>query len=187
MKNLLELVDQIKADLVQSYDLRLQAAKNMVKARELVDNKDPEGKGMKWKEFATEHFDLSWSEVKKLVKIGSSKDPEKAMADHREKTRKSVAESRKSKQQESAYVGAPEKAEANGGGGSPKSNGESGGPEPTTVANLIQAYEAASNDARERFLQWLHDEFGYKVVPPDPPIIQEEEHRAAGPAMPAAA
>ena len=97
MAKLLELVDEIKAEIDRSYDHRLQTAINLAKAHDLVRKKDPEAKGMTWKAFATKHFDLSWSEVKKLVKIGSSENPKEDMADQREKDRISRTKSRESK------------------------------------------------------------------------------------------
>ena len=178
MKSLLELVQDIKADLKQSNDLRLQAAINLAKAHDLVDKKDPAAEGMTWEEFATEHFGLSWSEIKKLVSIGLSDDPEKAMEDCRDKTRKSVAKSRENKLKKKLLRRSPCKAETNEGEDSPKSNGEKGDPEPGTVDLIIHAYEAADDEAHNLFHEWLLDKYGYEVVPRDPPVTGEAMRRS---------
>jgi len=185
MKTLLELVDDINAEQRNSDDCRLKAAINMATVHKRISNGDSEANGMKWEDFATTHFDWSWSEIKKLVKIGLSDDPEKAMADHREKTRKAVAKHRKSEQQKSAYVSAPGEAEADGGGDSPKQIGEKGGPEPGTVELIIYAYEAADDEAHNLFHDWLHDKFGYEVVSRDLPVTREAMPRLAAQAIPA--
>ena len=165
MTNLLVLVEEIKAELQSSDDYRLKAAKKMAEARELVD-KVPKAKRLKWKAFAMHHFDLSWSEVKKLVAIGSSEDPKAAMADHREKTRISAAKSRKSKQKNGSDVGAPEKAGANGDEDGPEPDGEKDPPELGTIEQqrdrIIHSYKAESDDARKSFRKWLDDEDGYE-------------------------
>ena len=72
---LLELVDDINVEIEKLDDQRLNIAIKMAQAHDLVVKEDSEAKGMGWREFATKHFDLSWSEVKKLVKIGLSEDP----------------------------------------------------------------------------------------------------------------
>ena len=185
--SLMKLVTEINAQIESSYDRRVELAINLAKARDLVRKKDAEAKGIKWKAFATKHFDLSWSEVKKRVRIGSSDDPRKAMTDQREKDRISAAKTREYKKKNGSPVGAQPGAGAAWGGDNRKSNGENGGLEPGTVEQqrdrIIHAYEAADDEAHNLFHDWLHDKCGYEVVPRHPSAELEKEQRLTDPAM----
>ncbi len=164
MKSLLELVVEITAEIEQSNDLRLEAAKKLATVHKRISDGDPEAEGLSWTQFATKHFNRSRSEVNRLLKVGLADDPAAELAALRKTTSLSADKSRKSKQKNVPCVGASKKAEANGGGDSSKMNGEKDDPELGTADLIIHAYEAADDAAHNLFHDWLLDKYGYEVV-----------------------
>ena len=190
-KSDLELVEEIKSELKQSNDCRLNAAIKMAEAHDLVSNDDPEADGMGWEKFATNHFDLSRSEIKKLVKIGKSEDPKAALAAERKKTRQSVAKSRKSISKKNSYVGATAGPGAAWGSDRAKPIDEMGGPEPGTPEQqrdrVIRMYEAVSDEAKNLFDQWWAEKDENDALPRDLPVKREAMKLLPAPAQQATA
>jgi hypothetical protein len=138
-----QLIRRAKVDMKQADDLQLRAGRTLRELKDrITERASPEGQewGWNWRGFVEAKLDKSYSHVQRLISYVNSADPEKAVADYRQKDAAKAKERRQSQTSENdtSKVETPASTEEE------------------QLAALERAWHQASLKVRLRFLAKVH-------------------------------